>query len=144
MREEFEVITLLGLFTLSNALTALLLRTVGITVDFWFALFLSLFAVGGNAGFLFLASNCVEEGNALLPCALVLFIVPGLILPFALPMWLPPIRLEDIPWDLIAKASITAASVALAAVAVVRRSPQLAAYAAMLASVLISAIVILS
>jgi len=137
MREEAVVVMFLGLFALSNALTALLLRAVGVTADFWLALFLSLFIVGTNIGFLFLASNCVEEENSLFPCALILFIVPGLILLFALPMWLPPIRLEGIPWDLIAKVSIAGVAVAL-----VWRSPQYAVYAAALLSMLIFAIIV--
>jgi len=134
MRED---LVLLGLFALSNALTAFLLRFLGLTVDFWFALFLSLFAVGGNMGFLFLAYRCLDEENSLPCAALVFFIVPGLISLFTSPSWLPPIRLEGIPWDLIAKASIAGA-----AAVIIWRYPQYIIYAVALLSMLIFAIIL--
>lgn len=144
MREEFEAAILLALFVLSNTLTVLAMRAVGLSLDFWVALILAFLVVGANAGFLALVANCVEEENSLLPCVLYLFIVPALAWLAALPNWPPPVHLENVPWRLVAQAAFATASVALALVAAIRRSPKLAAYAAMLASILIFAVVISS
>jgi len=144
MREEFEVAILLALFVLSNALTVLAMRAVGLSLDFWVALILVFFVVGANAGFLALVANCAEEENSLLPCAFYLFTIPALAWLAALPKWLPPVSLEGVPWRLVAQAAFAAASVALAVLAAVRRSLKLAAYAAMLVSILIFAVVISS
>jgi len=144
MREELEITTLLALFVLSNALTVLAMRAVGLTLDFWLALVLAFLVVSANAGFLLAAVNCAEEENSLLPCALYLFVIPALAWLAALPKWLPPIRLESVPWHLVAQAALAAASAALAALSAIRRSPKLAVYAAMLASILIFAVVLSS
>jgi len=142
MREEVESITLLALFALSNALAALLLRAVGIATDFVFALFLSIFVAGVNATFLLWTVDCVEDRGSLFPCALLLFTIPGLISLYALPKLLPPIRLEDIPWEIVAKASTAGAVVALTALAAVRRSFDYALYAIALLSMLIFAAIL--
>jgi len=144
MREEFEIVTALAMFILSNALTVLALKAVGLSLDFWVALILAFLVVGANAGFLALAANCVEEENSLLPCVLYLFTVPALAWLAALPNWLPPVRLENVPWRLVAQTTFAAASVALAVLAAVRRSLKLAVYAAMLTSVLVFAVAISS
>jgi len=111
---------------------------------FYLALILAFLVVGANAGFLLVAANCAEGENSLLPCAFYLFTIPALAWLAALPKWLPPLRLESVPWHLVVQAAFAAASVALAAVAVVRRSPQLAVYAAMLTSILIFVVILSS
>lgn len=144
MRVELEVVILLVLFVLSNTLTVLALKVVGLSLDFWVALILTLFVVGVNAGFLALVANCAEEENSLLPCALYLFVVPTFAWLTALPKWFPPIRLEDVPWHLVVQTTFVATSVVLAASAVILRSLKLVVYADMLTSILIFTVIISS
>jgi len=143
MREEHEVTILLTLFVLSNTFTVLAMKAAGLLLDFWTALILAFFVVGANAGFLALVANCAEE-SSLFPCALYLFTIPALAWLAVLHNWLPPVRLENVPWRLVAQTTFVAASVALAVLAAIRRSLKLAVYAAMLASILIFAVVISS
>jgi len=60
IREEFEIVTALAMFILSNAFTVLALKAVGLSLDFWVALILTFFVVGANAGFLALVANCAK------------------------------------------------------------------------------------